>query len=216
MASWRWSIWRLVLLAFFAIGGAALDRYLLAELRRDGRFAPGAGVIQRVARNMIESASIASRTRPSTHPDSGLLAVAIRRLTSTRERCLNVTMANKVDVSVSLNEVLAKLTKDGTLRKALLELAEEEGKGSAGWQHPVGGVRPSRSDKDLQAVTGGERRDLYRLYGPEESDRGIGRVGVGRCRHSVVSGCRASRAVSFVASLLLGKVRRKRRGLSRP
>jgi bacteriocin-like protein len=64
------------------------------------------------------------------------------------------TMANKVDVSVSLNEVLAKLTKDGTLRKALLELAEEKAKGQ-----PVGNIQlagqTELSDKDLQAVTGG-------------------------------------------------------------
>jgi bacteriocin-like protein len=63
-------------------------------------------------------------------------------------------MASKVDVTVSLNEVLAKLTKDGTLRKALLELADEKAKGQ-----PVGSIQlagqTELSEKDLQAVTGG-------------------------------------------------------------
>lgn len=66
-------------------------------------------------------------------------------------------MANKVDVSVSLNDVLMKLTKDGTLRKALLEIAEEKAKGQ-----PVGNIQltgqSELSDKDLQAVTGGAMR----------------------------------------------------------
>jgi hypothetical protein len=67
---------------------------------------------------------------------------------------ISAAMASKVDVSVSLNEVLAKLTKDGTLRKALMEIAEEKAKGQ-----PVGNInlagQRELSDQDLQAVTGG-------------------------------------------------------------
>jgi bacteriocin-like protein len=63
-------------------------------------------------------------------------------------------MTNKVDVSISLNEVLDKLLKEGTIRKALLELAEEKAKGQ-----PVGNIklsgRTELSEHDLQAVTGG-------------------------------------------------------------
>jgi bacteriocin-like protein len=66
-------------------------------------------------------------------------------------------MASKVDVTVSLNEVLTKLTKDGTLRKALIEIADEKAKGQ-----PVGNIQlagqTELSDNDLQAVTGGALR----------------------------------------------------------
>lgn len=63
-------------------------------------------------------------------------------------------MAQKTDVTVSLNEVLAKLAKDGTLRKALIEVADEK----AGGQ-PVGNIQlagqTELSEQDLQSVTGG-------------------------------------------------------------
>lgn len=71
-------------------------------------------------------------------------------------------MANKVDVSVSVNEVLDKLLKDGTIRKALLEIADEKAKGQ-----PVGNIqlsgRTELNEQDLQAVTGGTTKPVTSL-----------------------------------------------------
>lgn len=71
-------------------------------------------------------------------------------------------MTNKVDVSISLNEVLDKLLKDGTIRKTLLELAEEKAKGQ-----PVGNIqlsgRSELNEQDLQAVTGGTMKPVTSL-----------------------------------------------------
>jgi hypothetical protein len=63
-------------------------------------------------------------------------------------------MSKKMDVTVDLSEVLARLNSNGALRKALIEVAEAKAGGqSVGAIRLAGGT--GLSDKDLKSVVGG-------------------------------------------------------------
>jgi len=86
-------------------------------------------------------------------------------------------MSKKMDVTIDLSEVLAKLNSNGALRKALMEVAEAKAGGqSVGHIRLAGGT--GLSDKDLQSVVGGASGggsiDYATLSSPTASMTSIG------------------------------------------